>query len=148
MIVKGYQYVRYVDDIRILGKDKSTVQRGLIDFDLELKKYGLVAQVNKTSVHEIDNIEQEITIFRFQVTDAEDPMIIYEDEIKLPNSEQAASVHDFVSSSPTDVVETMIDFDYFNDDEELDKTDTPKTDDDSSTERFNNNYTNNFWWLL
>ncbi len=37
IIVKGYQYLRYVDDIRILGNDKAIVQRGLIDFDLELK---------------------------------------------------------------------------------------------------------------
>ncbi len=45
MIVKGHQYLRYVDDIRILGNSKPLVQRGIIDFDLELKKYGLVAQV-------------------------------------------------------------------------------------------------------
>lgn len=30
MICKGYNYVRYVDDIRILGRDKPTVQQGLI----------------------------------------------------------------------------------------------------------------------
>ncbi|MEH1905923.1 MAG: RNA-directed DNA polymerase [Nostoc sp.] len=30
MIGQGYNYVRYVDDIRILGHDKQTVQQGLI----------------------------------------------------------------------------------------------------------------------
>ncbi|MEH2007566.1 reverse transcriptase domain-containing protein [Nostoc sp.] len=69
MIGQGYNYVRYVDDIRILGHDKQTVQQGLIFFDLELKRAGLVAQVTKTSIHEIEDINKEITHLRFIITD-------------------------------------------------------------------------------
>mgnify|MGYP005849258157 CR=1 FL=1 len=98
MIVKGHQYVRYVDDIRILGKDKSTVQRGLIEFDLELKKYGLVAQVGKTSVHQIEDIEKEITRLKFWVTDPSNEST-HEDEVSIPRSEQASSVRDFINNS-------------------------------------------------
>ncbi|NJL55996.1 RNA-directed DNA polymerase [bacterium] len=98
MIVKGHQYVRYVDDIRILGKDKATVQRGLIEFDLELKKYGLVAQVSKTSVHQIEDIEKEITRLKFWVTDPSNEST-HEDKVSIPRSEQASSVKDFINNS-------------------------------------------------
>lgn len=109
MIVKGYQYTRYVDDIRILSKDKSIVQRGLIDFDLELKKYGLVAQVNKTSVHQIEDIEKEISRLKFLVTDPTNSTT-HEDETSLPQSEQASSVRDFIANSGSDdVLEQVID---------------------------------------
>ncbi len=63
MIAEGYQYVRYVDDVRIFARDRSTVQKGLIRFDLALKQWGLVAQVTKTSVHEIADINSEIVKF-------------------------------------------------------------------------------------
>jgi hypothetical protein len=69
IIANGYHYVRYVDDIRILGSNKSTVQRGLILFDLELKCAGLVAQVTKTSVHKIDDINKEVSHLKFLITD-------------------------------------------------------------------------------
>jgi retron-type reverse transcriptase len=69
MIVHGYHYTRYVDDVRILGIDKATVQRGLIQFDLGLKRIGLVAQVSKTSVHQISDIEEEVLRLKFSVTD-------------------------------------------------------------------------------
>lgn len=98
MISKGYQYVRYVDDIRILGKNKETVQRGLIEFDLELKKYGLVAQVSKTSVHQIEDIEKEITRLKFWVTDPSNEST-YKDEVSIPHSEQASSVKDIINNS-------------------------------------------------
>lgn len=68
VIVQGYNYARYVDDVRILGPDKATVQQGLILFDLELKRAGLVAQVSKTSVHEIVNIDKEIHQLQFDIT--------------------------------------------------------------------------------
>ncbi len=109
MIVKGYQYTRYVDDIRILSKDKSIVQRGLIDFDLELKRYGLVAQVSKTSVHQIEDIEKEISRLKFWVTDPTDSTT-HEDETSLPQSEQASSVRDFIANSGSDdALEQVID---------------------------------------
>lgn len=97
MIVHGYHYVRYVDDVRILGPDKPTVQRGLILFDLELKRAGLVAQVSKTSVHQIENIEKEVSRLRFYITD---PTGIGDYRLFTvptnPKSEQAESVREFI----------------------------------------------------
>lgn len=110
MIVKGHHYVRYVDDIRILGQDKASVQQGLIDFDLELKKYGLVAQVTKTSVHKIEDIRSEITRLKFWVTDPTDAST-YEDEPSLPSSEQASSVRDHIEGSKSESIDDELDFD-------------------------------------
>lgn len=61
LIRKGIYYIRYVDDIRIMGKEKRQVQKGLIEFDLELKKYGLIAQINKTSIYNITDINREMS---------------------------------------------------------------------------------------
>ncbi len=110
MIVNGYHYVRYVDDIRILGSDKSTVQRGLILFDLELKRAGLVAQVTKTSVHEIEDIETEISRLRFIITDPTGNGNCFLITLpSLPKSEQAESASvEYVKNTPSSHVETQI----------------------------------------
>lgn len=136
MIAKGHHYVRYVDDIRILGKDKATVQQGLIDFDLELKKYGLVAQVSKTSVHEIENIEREITRLRFWVTDPIDSTT-YQDEASLPSSEQASSIRDQIESSQSEHVEDQMDHEDI-DDEESNAANKASVDENTSAESIQN----------
>ena len=93
MIANGYHYVRYVDDIRILGLSRSTVQKGLIDFDLELKQTGLVAQVTKTSIHEVQDIDKEIFRLRFFITDPTGQgNYILASMPSSPKTEQAASV--------------------------------------------------------
>ncbi len=133
MIVKGHQYVRYVDDIRILGKDKSTVQRGLIEFDLELKKYGLVAQVGKTSVHQIEDIEKEITRLKFWVTDPSNEST-HEDEVSIPRSEQASSVRDFINNS-----QNVTDEDFLEDEEtDTSSQERPSVDDNTSAQSVQN----------
>jgi len=102
LISDGYHYVRYVDDIRILGTDKSTVQRGLILFDLELKCVGLVAQVTKTSVHKIEDIKKEVSHLRFVITDPTgrgDYILLTTPS--LPVSEQAESVENYVERTPS-----------------------------------------------
>ncbi|MGB8984331.1 MAG: RNA-directed DNA polymerase, partial [Anaerolineales bacterium] len=107
MIVSGYHYVRYVDDIRILGAEKSIVQKGLILFDLELKKAGLVAQVSKTSVHEIRDIEKEISRLKFTVTDptGEGEYILVTTP-STPQSEQAESISKHVQNTPSEEVDS------------------------------------------
>ena len=110
MIVRGYHYVRYVDDVRILGPNKPSVQRGLILFDLELKRAGLVAQVSKTSVHEVKDIAKEINRLRFLVTDptGEGWYVI----IMIPSppkSEQAESVADYVRKTPGEQTDSQAD---------------------------------------
>lgn len=106
MIVAGYHYVRYVDDIRILGAEKSIVQKGLILFDLELKKAGLVAQVSKTSVHEIQDIEKEISRLKFNITDptGEGEYILVTTPAN-PESEQAESISKHVQNTPSEEVD-------------------------------------------
>ena len=59
MIGKGYEYVRYVDDIRILASTKDKANRGLIDLDLALKNAALILQARKTSLLKIEDIEKE-----------------------------------------------------------------------------------------
>jgi hypothetical protein len=111
MIASGYHYTRYVDDVRILGPDKETVQRGLILFDLELKRAGLVAQVSKTSVHEIEDIDKEITRMRFAITDPEgNGTLVLVEVASLPTSEQAeSSVQSHLHQTPTDFVDSQSD---------------------------------------
>jgi retron-type reverse transcriptase len=106
MICQGYNYVRYVDDIRILGRDKPTVQQGLILFDLELKRAGLVAQVTKTSLHEIEDINKEITHLRFIITDptGEGEYTLIK-EPTIPKSEQAELAADYVKQTTTDSID-------------------------------------------
>jgi hypothetical protein len=106
LISSGYHYIRYVDDVRILGSDKSTVQSGLILFDLELKCAGLVAQVSKTSVHEIEDIEKEVSRLKFVITDptGAGEYILLETP-SPPASEQAGSVESLVENTPSEQIE-------------------------------------------
>jgi len=162
MIVEGYHYVRYVDDVRILGPDKSTVQQGLILFDLELKRAGLVAQVSKTSVHEIEDIEKEINRLKFVITDPSGNGASYflVKMPTLPRSEQAESVTDYIHKTTTIELddspngrnsvsnerEEIIDSDD-GDDSSISPTDSPKTNQDENLlfqaqllEKFNESY--------
>lgn len=110
MIVQGYQYVRYVDDVRILGSDKATVQKGLILFDLELKRAGLVAQVTKTSIHQIEDIEKEINRLKFTITDIDGTgEYILVTSPTLPKSEQAESIGGFLAETTTSYVQEQSD---------------------------------------
>lgn len=106
LISSGYHYIRYVDDVRILGSDKSTVQRGLILFDLELKCAGLVAQVSKTSVHEIEDIEKEVSRLKFVITDptGTGEYVLLETP-SPPPSEQAGSVESLIENTPSEQTE-------------------------------------------
>jgi len=106
LISSGHHYIRYVDDVRILGSDKSTVQRGLILFDLELKCAGLVAQVSKTSVHKIEDIEKEVSRLKFIITDPTGTgEYILLEAPSLPDTEQAGTVEGFVENTPSEHTE-------------------------------------------
>jgi hypothetical protein len=48
-----FHYLRYVDDVRIVGRNKSSVQRGLIQVDIFLKSLGILLQTKKTNVRPV-----------------------------------------------------------------------------------------------
>jgi retron-type reverse transcriptase len=60
-MVKTPGYLRYVDDIRILTSSRNNASRALVKLDVEMKKIALVLQTKKTSLEEINNIEDEKT---------------------------------------------------------------------------------------
>lgn len=53
-------YLRYVDDIRLLGKTFTSVKRALINLDLRAKSLGLVPQAQKIAVREVSDIKSEL----------------------------------------------------------------------------------------
>lgn len=59
LISKGFKYIRYVDDIRILASTQDKAKRGLIELDLALKSVALILQTQKTSLRCIQDIWDE-----------------------------------------------------------------------------------------
>ncbi len=55
-----FQYFRYVDDIKILSDNESTVRWVLFLLDKKSKELGLFPQSSKIAVHKIINIDDEI----------------------------------------------------------------------------------------
>ena len=60
MVRKGYDYFRYVDDIRIICSNESEAKRALNDLIYELRKLGLNINSKKTAILDIksENIEE------------------------------------------------------------------------------------------
>jgi retron-type reverse transcriptase len=69
LAVQEYHYLRYVDDIRILGKTKDVVQRGLIKIDITLKSIGLLLQTKKTMVRQVTDIAEEVDLMLAQLSE-------------------------------------------------------------------------------
>ena len=55
-----FSYFRYVDDIKVLAKEKGTVEWVLYLLDKKSKDLGLFPQSSKISVHQITNIYEEV----------------------------------------------------------------------------------------
>jgi Reverse transcriptase (RNA-dependent DNA polymerase) len=55
----GY-YLRYVDDIRVLARDRDSANKALHELDVALKKQALILQPDKTGAREIANIDELI----------------------------------------------------------------------------------------
>lgn len=64
-----YHYLRYVDDIRLLGKTKESVQRGLIRIDIQLKSFGILLQTKKTTFRQITDIGSEVDRLAAQLSE-------------------------------------------------------------------------------
>lgn len=56
----GSSYVRYVDDIRILGDTERSVRKQLITLNLLSQEIGLFPQGSKTNIHPITDINAEV----------------------------------------------------------------------------------------
>lgn len=59
-IRKKYNYIRYVDDIRILAPERDDANVALLHLDIFLKKQALILQPKKTGAREIQDIDDEI----------------------------------------------------------------------------------------
>ncbi|MEB4870169.1 reverse transcriptase domain-containing protein [Priestia megaterium] len=59
----NHNYVRYVDDIRILGKTKKEVEKSLLHLQAHLWELGLEINAGKTKVYEIED-DDELEEFR------------------------------------------------------------------------------------
>lgn len=53
-------YLRYVDDIRLLAKTENELRKNLISLDMQSKNIGLFPQSSKIDIHKISNIDDEI----------------------------------------------------------------------------------------
>ncbi len=51
-------YLRYVDDIKLMGRDEAQVKRGLLKLDILSKQYGLVPQAQKIECRQISSIKE------------------------------------------------------------------------------------------
>jgi len=61
MVKKGYDYFRYVDDIRIVCDDEMQARRALNDLIYELRKFGLNINSKKTAI--LDSESEELVEF-------------------------------------------------------------------------------------
>ncbi|WP_140385665.1 RNA-directed DNA polymerase, partial [Vibrio parahaemolyticus] len=59
MVEKGYDYFRYVDDIRIICNDEMEARRALNDLIFELRKLGLNINSKKTEILDKDSKNKE-----------------------------------------------------------------------------------------
>jgi hypothetical protein len=54
------KYLRYVDDVKLLGKKFSSVRRALVRLDLRSKTLGLVPQAQKIELRKVTDIDAEL----------------------------------------------------------------------------------------
>ena len=59
-MIQKCNYLRYVDDIRILSTDRDSTNRALLELDIALKTQALILQPAKTGARKIDDIDIEI----------------------------------------------------------------------------------------
>ncbi len=57
---KNTLYIRYVDDIRLMAKDETSLRLDLVRLDYYSKKIGLYPQSSKIDIHEIISIDDEV----------------------------------------------------------------------------------------
>ena len=58
LIFRGVVYLRYIDDIKLMAKDESTVRRALLRLDIASKYVGLVPQAQKIECRKVANLDE------------------------------------------------------------------------------------------
>lgn len=105
-----FHYLRYVDDVRIVGRTKSSVQRGLIQVDIFLKSLGILLQTKKTNVrpildkaNESDRLAAELSELDRRLDEVELTEKVSIDPLNEPSLHDVAllgtdSIHGFVET--------------------------------------------------
>lgn len=58
-LIQRYNYLRYVDDFRILTSSRDAASKALVTLDLALKSRSLILQTRKTGIDEVANFDDE-----------------------------------------------------------------------------------------
>lgn len=58
-ISRNFNYIRYVDDIRIVAGSRERAMRGLAELDMYLKKHSLSIQTKKTAIKKVVDVDKE-----------------------------------------------------------------------------------------
>jgi hypothetical protein len=72
----GYRnvvYLRYVDDIKLLGRDFAPIRRALLRLDLQAKRLGLVPQAQKIEIRPVTNIASQLKSIPSNIAGATGP---------------------------------------------------------------------------
>lgn len=109
-----FHYLRYVDDVRIVGRTKASVQRGLIQVDIFLKSLGILLQTKKTNVrpitdkvNESDRLSVELSELDRRLDEVELSEKVKGDPLNEPSLHDVAllgmdSINGFVETTSND----------------------------------------------
>lgn len=67
MLRNGYQYLRYVDDMRIFAKDEPSARKALAEIIVELRKMGMYVSSAKTSIKTTQEVLSSLDIGRKRI---------------------------------------------------------------------------------
>jgi hypothetical protein len=68
---RDVQYVRYVDDIKIMAKSEAPLRRALLRLDLTSKDLGLVPQAQKISLRQVNSLDEVMKTIPSALTSVE-----------------------------------------------------------------------------
>ncbi|MGI9075240.1 MAG: reverse transcriptase domain-containing protein [Bryobacteraceae bacterium] len=69
---RGVTYLRYIDDIRLMGKDEIPIRRALLRLDLHSKELGLVPQAEKIACRRVSDLDEVLKTIPSPLAEFED----------------------------------------------------------------------------
>lgn len=69
MILRGYNYIRYVDDIRIFVASEVELRKALLDLTEQLKSCYLDVQASKTKFEKVEHHKADLTLLETHLTE-------------------------------------------------------------------------------